>query len=385
VRRAAGPFAAGASLFVLSLPLLWRGGGDGDTAELRRYGDAVVAGQLPYRGFHLEYPPGAIPFFTIPSLGPEHAYLTIFRLMAITGVLLGLLLLALLLDRLSAPRRWSYGAVLFAAAAPALLGAFTLRRFDMWPAAMCLGVLLLLVTKRPVSAFALLAAAALVKTYPAALLPVALLAVERRERLRALGVFCGVGLVVLVPFLAVAHVGLYNSYSGQWNRHLQLETVGSSVLLVFHRAGRIAFDAGSWSVLGSTADAVSKLQTAAQAAGVAAAAFLFARSRRTPADLAAAAATTIAVAAVAGKVLSPQFLLWLAPFVVLVRSLLAPALLAAAMLLTNLIFPDRYTELIARRGGEIALLAARNMLLLVLLAALFVAQARAPATVERRG
>ena len=44
----------------------------------------------------------------------------------------------------------------------------------MWPAAMCLGVLLLLVTKRPVSAFALLAAAALVKTYPAALLPVAL-------------------------------------------------------------------------------------------------------------------------------------------------------------------------------------------------------------------
>ena len=145
------------------------------------------------------------------------------------------------------------------------------------------------------------------------------------------------------------------------------------------------FDAGSWSVLGSTADAVSKLQTAAQAAGVAAAAFLFARSRRTPADLAAAAATTIAVAAVAGKVLSPQFLLWLAPFVVLVRSLLAPPLLAAAMLLTNLIFPDRYTELIARRGGEIALLAARNMLLLVLLAALFVAQARAPATVERRG
>ena len=138
-------------------------------------------------------------------------------------------------------------------------------------------------------------------------------------------------------------------------------------------------------MLGSTADAVSKLQTAAQAAGVAAAAFLFARSRRTPADLAAAAATTIAVAAVAGKVLSPQFLLWLAPLVVLSRSVLAGALLAVAMLLTNLIFPDRYDGLIARHGGEIALLCVRNALLLAVLAALFAAQLRSPATLGRRG
>src|SRR5205814_6055756 len=118
-------------------------------------------------------------------------------------------------------------------------------------------------------------------------------------------VFCGVGLAVLVPFFALAHVGLYNSYSGQWNRHLQLETIGSSVLLALHHAGRIAFDAGSWSVFGSAADAIGRLQTLAQAVGVLAAAVLFARSRRTPWDLAAAAATTIAVAAFAGKVLSP--------------------------------------------------------------------------------
>ena len=385
MRPAAGPFAVGASLFGLSLLLLWRGGGDGDTAELRRYGDAVLAGQVPYRDFRLEYPPGAVPFLTAPSLGSEHAYLTIFRLLAIAGVLLGLLLLALLLERLGASPRWSYGALVFAALAPALLGAFTLRRFDMWPAALCVGVLLLLLTDRPLWAFALLAVATLIKTYPAALVPVALLAVERRLRARAFAVFCGVGLAVLLPFFALGHVGLYNSYSGQWNRHLQLETIGSSVLLALHRAGRIAFDAGSWSVFGSGADAIAKLQTLAQVAGIAAAAFLFARSRRTPWDLAAAAATTIAVAAVAGKVLSPQFLLWLAPLVVLSRSVLAGALLAVAMLLTNLIFPDRYDGLIARHGGEIALLCVRNALLLAVLAALFAAQLRSPATLGRRG
>ena len=385
MRPAAGPFAAGASLFGLSLLLLWRGGGDGDTLELQRYGDALVAGQLPYRDFRLEYPPGAVPFFTIPSLGAGHAYLTIFRLLTIAGVLLGLLLLALLVERLGASLTWSYGALVFGALAPALLGAFTLRRFDVWPAALCVGVLLLLLTERPLWAFAVLAAATLVKTYPAALLPIALIAVDRRVRMRAFAVYCAVGLAVLLPFLALGHVGLYNSYSGQWNRHLQLETIGSSVLLALHEAGRIAFDSGSWSVFGSTADAVAKVQTIIQVAAVVAAAILFARSQRTPWDLVGAAATSVTAAAVAGKVLSPQFLLWPALLVVLSRSLFAPVLLAAAMLLTNLLFPDRYDGLIARHGGEIALLAVRNALLLGLLATLFAAQLRSTASLRRRG
>lgn len=384
MRRAAGPFGAGASLFVVSLLVLWRGGGDGDTAELNRYGDAVVNGQLPYRDFRLEYPPGAIPFFTIPSLGAEHDYLTIFRLVAIAGVLFGLLALALLLERLDAPSVWRYAALAFAALAPALLGAFALLRFDMWPAALCVCVLLLLLTERPLWAFGLLAVATLVKSYPAALLPLALLAVERPVRWRGLALFCTGGLAVLLPLAALGHVGLYNSYSGQWNRHLQLETFASSFLLVIHHAGRIAFDSGSWSVFGATADALAKLQTLAQLVGVAAAALLFARSRRTPRDLAAAGATTIAVAAVAGKVLSPQFLLWLAPLVLLSRSIVAGASLAAAMMLTNLIFPDRYEGLVARHGAEISLLAARNVLLLALLGALFAAQVRTAATVETR-
>jgi hypothetical protein len=157
------------------------------------------------------------------------------------------------------------------------------------------------------------------------------------------------------------------------------------VLLALDKAGRIAFDAGSWSVFGSAADAVAKLQTLAQVAAVVAAAVLFARSRRTPWDLVAAAATTVTAAAVAGKVLSPQFLLWPALLVALSRNLLAPALLAAAMLLTNLLFPDRYDGLIARHGGEIALLVVRNALLLGLLATLFAAQLRHPATLGRRG
>ena len=34
-----------------------------DTLVYQRYGDAMVDGQVPYRDFRLEYPPGALPAF----------------------------------------------------------------------------------------------------------------------------------------------------------------------------------------------------------------------------------------------------------------------------------------------------------------------------------
>ena len=63
-----------------------------------------------------------------------------------------------------------------------LLGAFTLRRFDMWPAAICVGVLLLLADDRPLAALVLLAVGTLIKWYPVILLPIALLSQRRFQR-----------------------------------------------------------------------------------------------------------------------------------------------------------------------------------------------------------
>ena len=39
-----------------------------DTPIYQRYGDAIANGHVPYRDFQLEYPPGALPMFALPSL-----------------------------------------------------------------------------------------------------------------------------------------------------------------------------------------------------------------------------------------------------------------------------------------------------------------------------
>ena len=47
----------------------WARGQLVDTPTYQRYGDAIVNGnQVPYRDFAVEYPPGALPAFVVPSL-----------------------------------------------------------------------------------------------------------------------------------------------------------------------------------------------------------------------------------------------------------------------------------------------------------------------------
>jgi glycosyl transferase family 87 len=369
------PVAAGLATFLVTSPFLFGGGsGDGDIPVFRTYGDRVLAGDVPYRDFHPEYPPGAFLFFIVPSLGPDRRYLLLFQLLAGLGFVVTIVLLALLLARLRASWSFQCFALVFAGATPLLLGGFTLRRFDMWPTAICIAALLLLIADRPTGAFALLALGTVIKWYPLILLPLALLFVEPGRRLRSFASFCLVSLVLWLPFAIVGHGGLYNSEKGQADRHLHLDSIGSSVLLAAHHPVRLAFDGGGWSVFGSGAAGAADIQTAVQLLGIVLSWYLFARSRRAPWDLVGAAATTLAVAACLGKVLSPQFLLWFAPLLVLARSAIATVLFVAAMLLTHALFPARYGGLLAKHDGEIWLLLARNVCLVGVVVALLAAQ-----------
>src|SRR5262249_31745363 len=113
------PAALGVGTFLLTLPFLFGGGsGAGDIPIFRSHGDGFPNGELPSRDSHPESPPGAFLFFVLPSLGPDRRYLLIFQLIAAAGIVLGLVLLALLVDRLGATERFQYFALFFAGISP---------------------------------------------------------------------------------------------------------------------------------------------------------------------------------------------------------------------------------------------------------------------------
>src|SRR5581483_594735 len=81
---------------------------------------------------------------------------------------------------------------------------------------------------------------------------------------------------------------------------------------------------------------------------------------------ATAAAASVATFVAFGKVFSPQYVIWLIPFVPLVRSRLASLLLVVVLVATQLYFPAHYSGLLDLRPWVTWLLLARNLVVVVL-------------------
>ena len=387
--QAAAAAAVGVVLFLACFALLHAGAlGRNqivDTPTYQRYGDAVVdAGAVPYRDFSLEYPPGALPVFILPSLAPKDDYRTTFEiLMAACGAIMVVLVVAAL-SAVGASRFRLYAAAAFAGFAPLALGPVVLTRFDLWPAALTVGALAALVSGRDRLGFGVLGLAAAVKIYPLVLLPLALVYVGRqrggREAGVCLAVLVGVLAFVLAPFAILSPDGLAESFERQTGRPLQIETLGSSILLAAHQLGwyvpTVVSSFGSQNLAGGLPDTLATVETAIQVVVVLGIWLLFAVTRSREEQLFAGAAAAVAAFICLGKVLSPQFLIWLVPLVPLVAGgwgLGASGLLLVALVLTHLWFPARYWDLVDLDGVPAWLLVGRNAALLALVVVLTVA------------
>src|SRR6476659_4817043 len=181
-----------------------------DTPVYERYGSAIDSGQVPYRDFALEYPPGALPVFALPALGGAHGdtFRRRFELaMAVLGEVI-LICLAVALVALGAGRRLVLGVLGFAAVAVVALGPVVLSRFDLWPAALTAAALAALLSGRLRLGHLALGAAVAAKLYPAVLVPITIAYVWKREGRREALVCGGLLLAVLaavfVPFIALA-------------------------------------------------------------------------------------------------------------------------------------------------------------------------------------
>jgi glycosyl transferase family 87 len=376
---------AAAGLFLLSWAMLhtaWYDEGEIiDIPVYSNHGTAIEDGALPYRDVEIEYPPGALPAFVVPALlsDDQSGFRSVFEaLMALCGVAT-VLLTAVTLRGLRASQRRTVGALALVATFPLLLGSVVLTRFDLYPTALVAGALAALVHRRDRLAFGLLGAAVAVKLFPAVLVPVALGYVWRRrgrhEAIVCLALCAGVVALAYLPFVVLAPGGVGYSLGHQLSRPLQIESLGSAFYLAAHHLvglhAEMRSGHGSQNLFAAGTGATAVLLSLVQ---IAVLLWIWLRRPVTNDELVRWSAAALVAFVALGKVLSPQFLIWLVPVVPLVagvRGVRASALLAFACVVTQLWFPARYWGL-ARGLDPIpsALVFVRDLVLVALLVVL---------------
>jgi Glycosyltransferase family 87 len=378
VRRAALPAAAlliaGWAMTLWVAP--WNDERVNDLFVYRTFAEPVLAGELPYRDAAFEYPPLAAPAIAVPGLAGTGAevFRWAFALWALGAAIAVVLLCGALAKGTGGDAR---RAMLAAALMPVLLGALVRTHFDLFPVALLLAGLLLLIRDRPRAGLAVLGLGAMTKAFPLVAVPVALAwLVARGERRAAwqgaLACAAVIG-VVAGAALAASPGGALDAVRYHLDRPVQVESSPALVLLGLDAVG--AGEATSVAshrsdgLLHPASDAVASLFVTALVALVALLAAAAGR-RPEPRQLVLAALAACTAFALLGKVLSPQFLIWVVPLGALAFAWRMHALAAAvalAALLTHIEFPARYFDVVARETPAIALVAARNLALFAVL------------------
>jgi len=382
--RAASPRAAAAIaavgvavLLTCSLPPpshLFSRPDRGDIGEYFDYTQRTFDGQVPYRDFTLEYPPGSLP--VLLAAGPaDRGYYDRFRLLmlGLGAAAVVLIVVALFLVGAGAAELAS-GVLVFATLPLTLNPGLLFERFDLWPAVLVLIALVALLREQRVLALASIGVGGVAKLYPLALVPLALLARRGRAHVRRdLLVVAAAALAFALPFMLIAPRGVAHVGRLLVERPLQVESLGASILLVAHRLGLYEptiylSGASSWDLAGPAARAVAIGGSLVEAAALVAVWTFFARGPRGPRDLLLAAAAAVVGFVTFGKVLSPQYLVWIAAVVPLALGRVRQFALAAtvvAALLTQYIYDYGYDDLL-RAGNASWVMLARNLVLLAL-------------------
>jgi hypothetical protein len=366
-----------------------------DTVEYHRYGIAMTHGEVPYRDFRVEYPPGALPVFLAPAADRPgfSRYNREFQILMGLCAAAALLAMAWTLRTLRASPSRLASALGFFAVAPLVLGSVLIYRYDLWPAALAVLGLAAVVAGRHRLGLGALGLGLAAKIFPGVLIPPAIAYVwrtrGRREALICLGGAAAAVAVFVIPFVALAPHGFWSSIHRQAGRPLQIESLGSAVLLAAHHLGgyhlTMVTSHGSQNLAGSlpkTLGAVESVLLAVTLLGIWIAA---ARGPARPERLIRYSAAAVTAFVAFDKVLSPQFMVWLLPLVPLVRGrrgVVASALLGLALLLTQLWFPIRYFDLALHFAAFPSwLVVARDVTLLAILVVLLIRE-REPAALR---
>jgi Glycosyltransferase family 87 len=389
-----------AVLLVVSLnPRLYSAAVFGDARFYAAKVERMFQGELPYRDVAIEYPPGSVPFTILPGLvvGTGAGYRLAFACEMVLVDAVGLWAASRLARIVDQGRRRIPLAYVLAMVA---MGPLLLLRFDLVPAVCVLLAALMAAERRPGWAAAALGYGAAAKIFPGVLAPLLVLGLVpamgwRRSLLRTVPPFlAGFGLTV-VPALLLSVRGTADSVLFHVQRGVQIESLWANAIALLDLFGgpqaRTVTSFGAYDLSSSVSDTAKLLSGVATLAMLAGAAWLvWRRSRRLgglgPADWAGAFAIGVFAFVLPTRVLSPQYLVWLcAPMVALVTMLAgrrALWTLVAAALVSQVIFPFRYSQLRRLYPFDVGLLTLRNLLLVV--ACLLVVRAFVGAVDSRR-
>ena len=338
------------------------------------YADQMLNGGLPYRDFAFEYPPLAAPLLALAGVAGTGAseFKLAFALLMLLLAGAVVVLTGALAERTGGDRRT---AQIGGAAALLLCGALVRSRFDLAPVALTLAALALLCAQRPRAAFAVLGLGALTKGFPLVIAPVALAWLLARGERRAAAHAATVLAAVLVGAggvaVAVSPQGFADSLRYHLDRPAQVESTPAVMLTGLEAAG--VGEAASEESFGSAGvrHPQSRLVLGLCGALLAGLVVLLAVAmalRRPPGarELVLGSLTAVAAFAALGKVLSPQFLIWVAPLTALAAAWRMHALaatLVAAQVLTLVEFPALYGNLERNEHAAVAVVGVRNALL----------------------
>jgi hypothetical protein len=368
-------------VLVAVLPHLWYGfHANSDIRIYAYYAGRMASGLRPYRDFHVEYPPLVIPLFRLPGHATDlAAYMHWFT------VEMGVITLATAaVTAIGAARIWpvggrAYTAGALFAAAVALNGAIIINRYDA-AVALLLGVFLLFLFERwYIAAAFVLGLGFALKFTPVALLPLVLVLMGTPRRWGwAIGAFAAAAVAPFLPYLFSSPGGVWYAFHYYLARPLQIESpLGTPMLfgkLIGISSATYEFVFGSWALIAPGVGVAADLSGVIMVIALLVVYGLVWRRRErlkdVPADVSLAVLALILALMTFGKVLSPQYFIWILPAVALVasRDILVAVLAGVTLVLTQIEYPSWYSGFLLMHPAPLSIVIVRNVLLVTLFA-----------------
>ena len=354
------------------------------------YSSLITHSIWPYRDFAVEYPPLALLFITLPRLIASHlsSYIMVYAGQLLVFDLIAMYFIASLCQILKINQWKTLGIYTLALLA---IGPIIVFRFDLIPAVTTLAAVYTLIRGHHKLAWGLLAVGALIKIYPLILAPIFLIYQlsrnQRREAVMGMTTFVITGIVLLLPAVILSPGGLWDSIAYHAQRGLQIESTYASILELLYAVGIIdldfRFSSGSINLVSPLADIIGGFSFVVTTIGLLTIYWLFFKKVRKASgtdDHAIATgndaallinyfAITILVFILTSKVFSPQYIIWILPFIPLITGKwrnVCCLLFIMVGLMTFFIYPKYYAGIEHSELITLGMLVVRNIVLIIM-------------------